>query len=152
MTTLTEIIARMNESDVRVFLDGDGLMVIAPTGAMGAERVAFMKQHRDMIIAHLRVVEANRPCVLRLRATPDLDEPDSTDPEDGRRIVAEIRAADGDVQLDGDGIVLTWMRALNDTAPAFATAICAARTAVMLALHKEDDDNAEYSQLERAAI
>ena len=95
MIDVAETLARMNASDVRVMLDGPDLRVIAPAGAMTEARVAFMKQHREAIIEFLRAEERDRVRVLNLRATPDPDESDNCDSEEGRRTVEAIEAVGG---------------------------------------------------------
>ena len=148
MIDVAEILCRMSASDVRVTLDGDGLRVIAPTGTMTDDRVAYMRQHRKAIIDHLRAEEINRSHTINLRAEPEPDEPDSSDPKVGRRIIEDIRAGGAWVRILDGRIVLRWRGNLPD-AGALIDRIREARTAVVLAAHDED---IEYDRLEREAI
>ena len=79
MTDVAEILSRLSERDVRVFLDGNGLMVIAPTGTMTEDRVAFMRQHREDIIEFLRAEERGRVRCVIMMPEPYPDEPDDDD-------------------------------------------------------------------------
>ncbi len=90
MTDVAEILSRLSERDVRVSLDGDGLRVIAPTGTMTADRVAYMRQHREAIIEFLRAEERDRVRVLILLSEPCPNEADSHDPAEGQRIVDAV--------------------------------------------------------------
>ena len=83
MINVAETLSCMKASDIRVTLDGPGLRVIAPAGAMTADRVVFMKHNRDAIIDFLRAEERDRVRVLNLRSTPDSDEPDNADAAEG---------------------------------------------------------------------
>ncbi len=150
MIDVAETLSRMNASDVRVTLDGPGLRVIAPAGAMNEDRVAFMKQHRDAIIDFLRAEERDRVRVLNLRSTPDPDETDNADPNEGRSIIEAVKAVGGWVHIENERIVLRWR---HDVMPgATIDRIMAARTAVVLAARIEDDESAECDRLECDAI
>lgn len=147
MIDVAELLSDMSERDVRVSLDGDGLRVIAPTGTMTDDRVAFMRDHREAIIDHLRAEEINRFHTINLRAEPEPDEPDSSDPEVGRSIISDVRAGGAWVRILDGRIVLRWLGELPD-AGKLIDRIREARTAVVAAAHHED---AEYDRLEREA-
>ena len=132
MINIAETLSRMKASDVRVTLDGPGLRVIAPAGAMTNDRVAFMKRHRDAIIEFLRAEERDRVRVLNLRSTPDSDEPDNTDSDEGRSIIEAVKAVGGWVRIENGRIVLRWR---HDVMPgALIDQILANRTGVVAAL------------------
>ena len=87
---------------------------------------------------------------LNLRSTPDDDEPDNADSEEGRRIIEAIKAVGGWLRIENERIVLRWR---HDVMPgALIDRIMAARTAVVLAAHNEDVDSADHDRLERDAI
>ena len=150
MINIAKTLTRMNESDVRVYLDGPGLMVIAPTGAMTDDRVAFMKLNRHAIIEFLRAEERDRIRVLNLRSTPDPDEPDNADATEGRSIIEAVKAVGGWVRIENGRIVLRWRHVVMPGA--LIDRIMAARTAVVLALHTEDVESADHDRLERDAV
>ena len=108
MTDIAELLSSMSECDVRISLDGDGLRVIAPTGTMTEDQVAFMRQHREDIIDFLRAKEADRVRVLVLLFEPYPDEPDTDDPTEGQRIVEAVDSVGGWVAIEGGRIVLRW--------------------------------------------
>ena len=87
MTDVAEILSHLSDRDVRVSLDGDGLRVIAPSGTMTEDRIAYMRQHREAIIEFLRAEERDRVRVLVLLSEPRPDETDNADPADGQSIV-----------------------------------------------------------------
>ncbi len=150
MINVAETLSRMSASDVRVTLDGDGLRVIAPAGAMTENRVAFMRQHRNAIIEFLRAEEHDRVRVLNLRSVPEPDETDTADAAEGRSIIEAVKAVGGWVRIENERIVLRWR---HDVMPgATIDRIMAARTAVVLAMRTEDDESAECDRLERNAI
>ena len=150
MVNIAETLSRMSTSDVRVMLDGPGLRVIVPAGAMTDDRVAFMKQNRDAIIEFLRAEEHNRVRVLNLRSTPDSDEPDNADAAEGRRIIEAVKTVGGWVRIENERIILRWR---HDVMPgSLIDRIMAARIAVVLAARNEDDESADHDRLERDAI
>ena len=134
MTDVAEILSRMSECDVRISLDGDGSRVIAPTGTMTEDRVAFMRQHRDSIIEFLRAEERDRVRVLVLLSAPYPDELDNADPEEGRRIVEAVEKMGGWIAIEHSRIVLRWR---HDVMPgALIDRRRANRTGVVVALTK----------------
>ncbi len=150
MADVAETLVRMKASDIRVTLDGPGLRVIAPAGAMTDDRVAFMKQHRNAIIEFLQAEERDRVRVLNLRSTPDPDETDNADSAEGRSIIEAVKSVGGWVRIENGRIVLRWR---HDVMPgALIDRIMAARTAVVLAVHNENDESADHDRLERMAI
>ena len=108
MINVAELLSDMSEHDVRVSLDGDGLRVIAPTGTMTEDRVAFMRQHREAIIDFLRAKERDRIHCIVLLGQPYPDEPDNDDPAEGQRIIAAVQAAGGWLRMWEGKIVLRW--------------------------------------------
>ncbi len=108
MVDVAELLSDMNERDVRVSLDGDGLRVIAPAGTMTEDRVAFMRQHREAIIEFLRAEERDRVRVLVLLSAPYPDELDNADPEEGWRIVVAVEKVGGWLAIEHGRIVLRW--------------------------------------------
>ena len=150
MINVAYTLSHMRASDVRVMLDGPGLRVIALAGAMTADRVAFMKCHRDAIIEFLRIQERDRIRVLNLRSTPDLDEPDNDDPADGRSIIEAVKAVGGWIRIENERIVLRWRH--DVMLGATIDRIMAARKVVVLAVDAEGAESAEHDRLERAAI
>ena len=135
MTDIAELLSNMNERDVRISLDGDGLRVIAPAGTMTEDRVAFMRQHREAIIEFLRAKERDRVRVLVLLSEPRPDETDNADSEEGQRIVAAIEAVGGWIAIEHSRIVL---RCRHDVIPgALIDRILTNRTGVVAAVKKE---------------
>ncbi len=108
MIDVAELLSNMSERDVRVSLDGDGLRVIAPTGTMTEDRVAFMRQHREAIIEFLRAKERDRVRVLVLLSEPRPDETDNADPADGQSIIAAVEKVGGWLAIEHSRIVLRW--------------------------------------------
>ncbi len=132
MINVAELLSDMSERDVRVFLDGDGLRVIAPNGTMTEDRVALMRQHREAIIEFLRAKERDRVRVLVLLSAPYPDELDNADPEEGRRIVAAVEKVGGWLAIEHGRIVLRWR---HDVMPgALIDRILTNRTGVVAAL------------------
>ncbi len=84
--------------------------------------------------------------VVVLQSEPYPDESDSDDPEEGRRILENVRAVGRWVSIERERIVLRWR---GDFPSRIIDQIMAARTAVVLAAHNED---VEYDRLERDAI
>ena len=130
MTDIAELLSNMNERDVRISLDGDGLRVIAPAGTMTEDRVAFMRQHREAIIDFLRAKEADRVHCFVLLGEAYPDEPDNNDPTEGKRIIAAVESAGGWLRLWEGKIVFRW-RGEIPNAGELIDQIRAARTAVI---------------------
>ncbi len=132
MINVAELLSDMNERDVRVSLDGDGLRVIAPTGTMTEDRVAIMRQHREAIIEFLRAKERDRVRVLVLLSEPRPDETDNADPTDGQSIIAAVEKVGGWLAIEHSRIVLRWR---HDVMPgALIDRILANRIGVVAAL------------------
>jgi len=148
MTDVAEILSRMSGCDVRISLDGDGLRVIAPTGTMTEDRVAYMRQHREAIIEFLRAEECNRVHCIVLLGEPYPEDPDNADPAVGQHIIDDVRAGGGWITIEGGKIVLRWRGDLPGVGK-LIDRTREAREGVVLATHREDT---EYDRLEREAL
>ena len=84
------------------------MMVIAPTGTMTEDRVAFMKQHREAIIEFLRAEERDRVRCVVMLPEPYPDEPNIDDPAEGRAIIAAVESVGGWLAIERGRIVLQW--------------------------------------------
>ncbi len=131
MIDIAELLTALSERDVRVSLDGDGLRVIAPTGTMTEDRVAYMRQYREAIIEFLRAEERDRVRVLVLLSEPRPNEPDNADPAEGQSIIAAVEKGGGWLAIEHRRIVLRWK---GDFPGKIIDQIMAARTTVVRAV------------------
>ena len=128
MNDAAQLLDEAHRLGFEVCRDGDRLHVEGPQDAEWF--VAKLAEAKPDILAAL-----DRPHCIVLRTEPYPDETDAADPDDGRRIVADVEAHGGTLTIERHGIALRWTGHMPDTG-AIIDRIRANRIGVVAALNK----------------